>query len=67
MTKDRSYQLVINNNSLLTGLCFPAGFLSAGFLAPSGTFLTVKGTPYLAAGFVIFWAEADIMRYPEVI
>ena len=42
----------------LTGFCFGAGFLSAGFLAGSEIFLKVKGTPYLAAGLVIFWAGA---------
>lgn len=49
-------------NNLLTGLCFTAGFLSAGFLAASDTFLTVKGTPYLLAGLVIFWAGASGME-----
>lgn len=37
-----------------TALLFTAGFLSAGFLAASDTFLAVKGTPYLQAGLVIF-------------
>lgn len=44
-----------------TGLCFTAGFLSAGFLAAADTFLTVKGTPYLQAGLVIFIAGASGM------
>lgn len=38
----------------LTCLCFGGGFFSSNFLSPY--FLYVKGTPYLAAGFVIFWA-----------
>lgn len=46
----------------LTGLCFAAGFLSAGFLAPFDTFLTVKGTPYLLAGLVIFCAGVSGME-----
>lgn len=46
----------------LTGLCFTAGFLSAGFLAASDTFFTVKGTPYLLAGLVIFCAGASGME-----
>ena len=54
-------QLVINFYSLLTGLCLTAGFLSAGFLAASDNLFTVKGTPYLAAGLVIFWAGASGM------
>lgn len=40
----------------LTGLCFIAGFLSAGFLAASDTFCTFKGTLDLQAGVVIFCA-----------
>ncbi len=55
----KSEQLVTN---LLTGLCFTAGFLSTGFLAASDTFFTVKGTPYLLAGLVIFWAGASGME-----
>lgn len=50
------------HHSRLTGLCFTAGFLSVGFLAASDTFLTVKGTPYLLAGLVIFWAGASGME-----
>lgn len=42
--------------SSLTALCLSSALLSTGFLAASDTFLTVKGTPYLAAGLVIFWA-----------
>lgn len=38
----------------LTCLCFGGVFFSSNFLSPY--FLYVKGTPYLAAGFVIFWA-----------
>lgn len=59
----------IKNNNIatrllitLTGLCFTADFLSAGFLAASDTFLTVKGTPYLLAGLVIFCAGASGME-----
>lgn len=58
----KSQQFVLMINNLLTGLCFTAGFLSAGFLAASDTFLTVKGTPYLLAGLVIFWAGASGME-----
>lgn len=60
--KIKSQQFVLMINNLLTGLCFTAGFLSAGFLAASDTFLTVKGTPYLLAGLVIFWAGASGME-----
>lgn len=50
MSDEKRRQLLMT----LTGLCFTASFLSAGFLAASDTFLTVKGTPYLQAGLVIF-------------
>lgn len=42
------------NGRAPTALVFTTGFLSAGFLAASDTFLAVKGTPYLQAGLVIF-------------
>lgn len=53
------WHLIVKVSHLLTGLCFPAGFLSAGFLAASEALFTVKGTPYLQAGLVIFWAGAS--------
>lgn len=55
-THIKPWWLISIKSLLLTGLCLGAGFLSAGFLAPSETFLTVKGTPYLLAGLVIFCA-----------
>lgn len=58
--KQKNLQQLITNNSLLT--CFTAGFLTADFLAASETFLTVKGTPYLVAGLVIFWAGVSGMK-----
>lgn len=47
-----------------TCLYFWSGFFSRIFLSPC--FLNVKGTPYLAAGFVIFWAgETEAKLCPE--
>lgn len=55
----------VNSKIKFTCSSFTPGFLSTGFLAASAGFLAasvglfaVKGTPYLAAGLVIFLAGA---------